>query len=69
MAANRVSITGRAESLDNRLRHMVKKYGKILKPYMDESITVVGFGCGPRFWTLDMAKLVGPSGRVIGCKV
>lgn len=28
-------------------------------------MTVVDFGCGPGFFTIDMAKMVGESGRVI----
>jgi ubiquinone/menaquinone biosynthesis C-methylase UbiE len=28
-------------------------------------MTVLDFGCGPGFFTLDLADLVGPSGRVI----
>ena len=28
-------------------------------------MTVLDVGCGPGFFTLDMARLVGPSGRVI----
>ena len=30
-------------------------------------MTALDFGCGPGFFTIDMAKMVGKSGRVIAC--
>ncbi len=37
----------------------------ILEPYINEGMTALDLGCGPGFFTLDMARLVGRSGRVI----
>jgi ubiquinone/menaquinone biosynthesis C-methylase UbiE len=37
----------------------------MLEPYVREGMTALDFGCGPGFFTLDLARLVGPSGRVI----
>ncbi len=55
----------RAKTLDNRFRRWVQNPVKILKPYVKEGTTAVDFGCGPGFFTLDMAKMVGESGRVV----
>jgi ubiquinone/menaquinone biosynthesis C-methylase UbiE len=36
-----------------------------LKPYIQEGMTVLDVGCGPGFFSIDMAELVGESGCVI----
>jgi ubiquinone/menaquinone biosynthesis C-methylase UbiE len=50
--------------LDNWLRKLVQQPGKIVGEYIKAGDTVVDIGCGPGFFTIDMAKQVGPSGRV-----
>src|SRR5512136_956950 len=52
-------------SLDNSLRRLFQNPLKILKPYISEGMTVIDLGCGPGFFTLDIAKLVTGSGKVI----
>lgn len=64
---NRVCPVERAGSLDNRLRRWVQNPRKILGPYVREGMTVLDVGCGPGFFSLDMAYMVGASGRVIAC--
>jgi ubiquinone/menaquinone biosynthesis C-methylase UbiE len=54
-----------AGSLDNRLRRLLQNPRKILRPYVQEGMTALDVGCGPGFFTLPMAQLVGSSGRVI----
>jgi ubiquinone/menaquinone biosynthesis C-methylase UbiE len=54
-----------AGSLDSRFRRWVQNPRKILKPFIREGMAVMDFGCGPGFFTLDLAELVGPSGRVV----
>lgn len=61
----RVCPVENAGSLDNKLRRWVQNPRKIVKPYIQEGMTVLDVGCGPGFFTLDMAELVGESGRVI----
>jgi ubiquinone/menaquinone biosynthesis C-methylase UbiE len=55
----------KAGGLDNTLRRWVQNPHKITKPYIREGMTVLDLGCGPGFFSLDMAELVGESGRVI----
>jgi len=55
----------RAGSLDNRIRRWVQNPRKLLEPYVKEGMTVLDIGCGPGFFSREMARLVGPSGRVI----
>ena len=51
--------------LDNRIRRLFQNPNKILGEYIRENDTVIDMGCGPGFFTIDMAKMVGPGGRVI----
>ena len=61
----RICPVERAGSLDNRIRRWVQNPQKILGPYIKAGMTVLDFGCGPGFFSLDLALLVGPSGRVL----
>jgi len=51
--------------LDNWIRRLIQNPGKILSGYINPGETVMDIGCGPGFFTIDMAKMVGPDGRVI----
>jgi ubiquinone/menaquinone biosynthesis C-methylase UbiE len=62
---NRVCPVELAGSLDNRIRRWFQNPRKILSPYLQEGMKALDFGCGPGFFTIDMAQLVGHSGRVI----
>jgi ubiquinone/menaquinone biosynthesis C-methylase UbiE len=61
----RVCPVERAGSLDNALRRLLQNPLKILSPYIKEGMTALDVGCGPGFFTIPMAQLVGGSGRVI----
>lgn len=54
-----------AGSLDTKIRRWFQNPQKILSPYIKEGMTVLDIGCGPGFFTLDMAQMVGEKGRVI----
>jgi ubiquinone/menaquinone biosynthesis C-methylase UbiE len=62
---NRVCPVERAGSLDSRFRRWLQDPQKILGPYVKEAMTVLDLGCGPGFFSIDMARMVGKSGRVI----
>ena len=61
----RVCPVERAGHLDNRIRRWLQNPHKILRPYIKEGITVLDLGCGPGFFSIDMAQMVGKSGQVI----
>lgn len=61
----RVCPVEKAGALDNGLRRFLQDPVKILRPYIKEGMTVLDVGCGPGFFTIPMARLVGGSGRVI----
>ncbi|MGZ3748019.1 MAG: class I SAM-dependent methyltransferase [Pseudobdellovibrionaceae bacterium] len=62
---NRVFPVERASRLDNRSRRWFQNPWKILSPYIKEGMIVLDLGCGPGFFTIDIAQMVGKSGRVI----
>ncbi len=57
-----VALSG---SLDNSIRRWLQNPRKILGPYIKEGMTVLDVGCGPGFFTIEMARMVGKSGRAI----
>lgn len=61
----RICPVERAGGLDNKIRRLLQNPQKILKPYVEKGMTVLDVGCGPGFFSIDMAKMVGESGRVI----
>ena len=65
----RVCPVERAGSLDNRIRRWLQDPQKILRPYIKEGMTVLDLGCGPGFFSTDIALMVGKSGRVIASDV
>lgn len=52
-------------SLDNGIRKWLQNPGKMLGPYIREGMTVLDVGCGPGFFSVEMALMVGDYGRVI----
>lgn len=62
---NRVCPVSLAGWLDNRLRRWLQNPRKILGPYIKEGTTVLDIGCGPGFFSIEMAQMVGKSGKVI----
>lgn len=63
--SSRVCPVQRAGRLDNRIRRWIQDPQKILGPYIEEGMTVLDIGCGPGFFSIDLAHMVGESGRVI----
>lgn len=51
--------------LDNSFRKLFQNPAKILKPYVHDGMKVLDLGCGPGFFSLEIAKLVSSSGKVI----
>ncbi|MBE0651458.1 MAG: class I SAM-dependent methyltransferase [Bacteroidales bacterium] len=61
----RVCPVEKAGGLDNSFRRFLQNPGKILKPYIKEGMTVLDLGCGPGFFSIEIAKLLFDSGKVI----
>jgi ubiquinone/menaquinone biosynthesis C-methylase UbiE len=54
-----------AGGLDNFIRRLLQNPQKILSPCISEGMTVLDLGCGPGFFSIEIAKMVGDSGKVI----
>jgi ubiquinone/menaquinone biosynthesis C-methylase UbiE len=63
--SNRVCPVEKAGHLDNRVRRWLQDPRKILGTYIKAGMTVLDLGCGPGFFSIDLAHMVGISGRVI----
>ncbi|MHB8952679.1 MAG: class I SAM-dependent methyltransferase [Pirellulaceae bacterium] len=51
--------------IDNRLRRLFHDPDAILRPYVGPGMTVMDVGCGMGLFAIAMARMVGPTGRVI----
>jgi len=58
-----------AGGFDNSLRRLVQNPQKILKPYIREGMTVLDVGCGPGFFSVEIAKMLNGSGKVISADI
>ena len=54
-----------AYTFDNPVRRLLHKPDKVLGTYVKEGMTAVDIGCGMGHFSVGMANLVGPNGRVI----
>jgi len=62
---NRVCPVERAGGLDSKIRKWIQNPKKILRMYLREGMVALDLGCGPGFFSVEMAKMVGESGKVI----
>lgn len=62
---NKVCPVELAGGLDNSIRRFLQNPRKILSPYIKSGMTVLDMGCGPGFFTVEIAKLLDGSGKVI----
>jgi len=59
----------RAGGLDNAFRRFLQKPQKILNPFIKTGMTVLDVGCGPGFFSVEIAKMLNGSGKVIAADV
>ncbi len=64
MKNNKVCPMERAGGLDLSIRKWFQNPDKILRPFVKEGMVAVDYGCGPGFFALGLADLIGNSGRV-----
>jgi ubiquinone/menaquinone biosynthesis C-methylase UbiE len=62
---HRICPVEKAGVLDFNFRKLLQNPRRILQPYVQEGMTALDLGCGPGFFTVEMARLVGQTGRVI----
>jgi len=62
---NRVCPVELANSLDSRMRRWFQDPHRILSPFVHQGMKVLDVGCGPGFFSIELAKLVGQNGKVV----
>ncbi len=55
----------KAGGLDNSVRRLLQNPQRILRSYIRTGMTVLDLGCGPGFFSVEIAKLLNGSGKVI----
>lgn len=58
-----------AAGIDNGFRKLVHNPSRILKSHVKDGMVVLELGCGPGFFTPEIARRVGKSGKVIAADV
>lgn len=61
----RVCPVEAAGSLDNIFRKWIHNPKKLLKDYIKEGMVALDLGCGPGLFSIEMAAMVGKTGKVI----
>lgn len=62
---HRICPVEHSGSLDSKFRKLFQNPKRMLKTYVRQGMTVLDVGCGPGFFTLDLADMVGESGKII----
>jgi len=62
---NRVCPVENAGGLDTFIRRIGQNPRRLLKSYVRAGMTVLDLGCGPGFFTAEMARMLDGSGKVI----
>jgi len=61
---NRVCPVELANSLDSKIRRWLQNPQRILSPFVKDGMKVLDVGCGPGFFSVELAKMVGAHGKV-----
>jgi ubiquinone/menaquinone biosynthesis C-methylase UbiE len=71
MVSNQTDVCSyqKAWALDNWFRKIIQNPYKIVGGYIEEDQTVLDLGCGPGFFSLAMAEMVGKKGKVISVDI
>jgi ubiquinone/menaquinone biosynthesis C-methylase UbiE len=54
-------------TFDNPLRRLVHDPERLLASYVKPGMTAIDIGCGMGYFTIGLARLVGPEGEVVAC--
>jgi ubiquinone/menaquinone biosynthesis C-methylase UbiE len=68
-SSSNVCPVERAGALDNSLRRLIQNPKRILRKYLKAGDKVLDLGCGPGFFTIGIAQLVGESGLVYAADI
>jgi ubiquinone/menaquinone biosynthesis C-methylase UbiE len=66
---SRICPAGIAWSLDNSVRRFFQNPQGILRPYILKGMTVLDLGCGPGFFSIEIAGMLNGAGKVIAADI
>jgi len=69
MAATHICPWWAAYFFDNSLRGIFHRPEKMLGQYVQPGMTVMDLGCGMGYFSIAMARMVGPGGRVVAVDI
>jgi ubiquinone/menaquinone biosynthesis C-methylase UbiE len=55
--------------MDSKIRKIIQDPKRIVKKYVKEGMSVLDVGCGPGLFSFEMAKIVGPKGKIIATDI
>ncbi|MCX6149470.1 MAG: class I SAM-dependent methyltransferase [Ignavibacteriales bacterium] len=61
---NRVCPVELSGTLDSKIRRWLQNPQKLLEPYIKEGMKVLDIGCGPGFFSIEIAKMIGKTGKL-----
>jgi len=67
--SHRVCPWRNAYFFDNTLRRLFQNPEQIVRPYINEGAVSLDLGCGMGFFSIAIAKVAGPRGRVYSCDI
>lgn len=59
----------KAGALESRLRQLLQNPKRILEKYVQPGMTILDLGCGTGYFTIEIARLLGDSGKVFAADV
>lgn len=65
MNSQRICPVENAGGLDNSLRRFLQNPRKLLEPFISKEMTVLDLGCGPGFFSIEIARMLNGQGKVI----
>jgi ubiquinone/menaquinone biosynthesis C-methylase UbiE len=62
---NDLTPVSRAQAFDSEFRRWLHNPQKIIRPFISKGMTILDLGCGPGFFSIEMAKMIQGSGKII----
>jgi ubiquinone/menaquinone biosynthesis C-methylase UbiE len=69
MTNTRVCPVSGADWFNSWMRKLIQNPKKILKDYVKNGMIVMDYGCGPGFFSKEMANMVGDAGKVVSVDI
>jgi ubiquinone/menaquinone biosynthesis C-methylase UbiE len=65
MSSKKLYSPKKSSRLESKLRKKIQNPKKFLEKYIKKDMKILDFGCGPGIFSIELAKIIGPKGKVI----